>query len=114
MALVGNYLVPGRLSNWCLFSDWLSTSKLLSDWSASFWKPFSVSINNIAGQDLELRRNDTWSEAAKQIQDRSNFHPDHQIIQIIRFQVCIIFEQNTPYRTADMATQLYKGPSNKE
>jgi len=45
-----------------------------------------VSINNISGQDLELKRQDTWREAANQIQARSSFHPEHQIIQIIRFQ----------------------------
>jgi len=46
-----------------------------------------VSINNISDRPLELERQDTWNEAARQIQDRSSFHPEHQIIQIIRFQV---------------------------
>ena len=50
-----------------------------------------MSINNIAGQDLELKRQDTWKEAANQIQARSSFHPEHQIIQIIRFQVSYTF-----------------------
>jgi len=45
-----------------------------------------VSINSIAGQPLELQRHDTWTEAARQIQEQSSFHPEHQIIQIIRFQ----------------------------
>ena len=52
-----------------------------------------MSINNISGQDLELKRQDTWKEAANQIQARSSFHPEHQIIQIIRFQVSYIFNR---------------------
>lgn len=45
-----------------------------------------VSINAISGPNLEFQRQDTWAEAARQIQERSSFHPEHQIIQIIRFQ----------------------------
>ena len=55
---------------------------------------------------MELERQDTWNAAARQIQDRSSFHPEHQIIQIIRFQVSHhVFKKAryAAYRTARLS-----------
>ena len=48
-----------------------------------------LSINNIEGQFLEGNRETTWNHASIQINEKSGFHPMHQVIQIVRFEVSI-------------------------